>query len=92
MTRRDWPGAVWNLYMKRRFSLSIIFFVTAVIAGAAYLGVHNATEPEIEAATPPVTVPVTRGDVQQTVTAPGQLIGTQEVLLGLPLTTSLRPA
>lgn len=31
----------------------------------------------------PVTVPVTEGDVQQTVTAPGQLVGTQEKLLGL---------
>jgi HlyD family secretion protein len=31
----------------------------------------------------PPTVPVSRGDVQQTVIAPGQLVGTQETVLGM---------
>ena len=33
----------------------------------------------------PVTVPVSRGDVAQTVTAPGQLVGIQERMLGVDI-------
>ncbi|MGH2592456.1 MAG: efflux RND transporter periplasmic adaptor subunit, partial [Anaerolineae bacterium] len=54
-----------------------------LIVGAAYLGFQS-SQPEASAATEaPPTVPVDRGDVQKTVTAPGKLIGTGEVVLSM---------
>lgn len=55
----------------------------AVIGGAGYLGYvrSNTAVPEIPIA--PITVAVSQGDVQKTVTAPGQLVGTQEQLLSM---------
>ena len=40
-------------------------------------------EPEAVVAQAPVTIPVTQGEVARTVTAPGQLVGTQEMVLGV---------
>lgn len=64
------------------FIIGLILAVTAVSI-AALLGYQDA---QTAVATPPpkpVTVPVSRGDVTQTVTAPGQLVGTQEQMLGV---------
>lgn len=61
------------------FSILII----GAIGGAAYLGSQN-RQPETTAVpSQPTTVNVTRGIVQQTVTAPGQVVGVQEVVLGM---------
>lgn len=55
----------------------------SIIGGAAYLGVAQ-NEPTVsDAPTAPITVAVSRGNVQKTVTAPGQLIGTREELLSM---------
>ncbi len=64
------------------FILALLLGATAV-AIAAFQGYKNrqttATLPEPT----PITVPVTRGSVAQTVTAPGQLVGVQEQMLGV---------
>jgi multidrug efflux pump subunit AcrA (membrane-fusion protein) len=69
--------------MRRWVNLIGILLLMGLIGGAGYLGYLNA-QPEV-ATTPaaPVTVAVSRGLVQQTVTAPGQLVGTWEVILGM---------
>lgn len=69
--------------MKTWLTILAIVLIIGIIGGAGYLGLRNG--PAEAGSTPqaPVTVPVTRGDVQQTVTAPGQVVGTREVLLGL---------
>jgi HlyD family secretion protein len=57
--------------------------VLALIGGAGYFGFRTtqpAVEPTISA---PQTVLVTRGDVRQTVSAPGQLVTTRQVDLAL---------
>lgn len=65
-----------------KFWLSIIIFVAMlIIGGAAYLGTQS-VDTTRELPPTPVTVPVTRGDVRQTVTAPGLLVGTKDALLG----------
>lgn len=67
--------------MKTWMLLLIAILIVALVGGAGYLGSRSA---RVEA-TPeaPTTAAVTRGDVQQTVTAPGQVIGTREVVLGM---------
>lgn len=68
----------------RRFILivGIILAITAV-STAALLAYQNAQTAVPTPAPKPVTVPVSRGDVTQTVTAPGQLVGVQEQMLGV---------
>lgn len=62
--------------------LGIVGMITAVSV-AGYFG-YQSVQPEVEATPPPpITVAVTQGDVAKTVTAPGQLVGTQEVVLGM---------
>jgi HlyD family secretion protein len=69
--------------MKPWLIVSLIIIAIAAIAGAGYLGSRSVAVTEDSTPQAPVTVAVTRGEVQQTVTAPGQLVGTQEKLLGL---------
>ncbi len=67
----------------RVLALLIIMLAGVVIAGAGYLGkqsVHGSVPPAAQA---PVTVQVTRGDVQDTITAPGQVVGTRQATLAL---------
>ena len=57
-----------------------IVFIVLVIAGMGYLGFRSTQAgPSTPAA--PQTVTVARGDVQRTVTAPGQLVGTRQATL-----------
>ncbi len=64
-------------------------FILALLLGAtaiAIIAVQRYQTQQTIAAIPepkPVTVPVSRGDVAQTVTAPGQLVGVQERMLGV---------
>ncbi|MCZ6530146.1 MAG: efflux RND transporter periplasmic adaptor subunit [Chloroflexi bacterium] len=67
--------------MKRRNVTLLIGFASILIATMAYLGHRSAQAEASNPAQAPVTVPVTRGDVQRTVTAPAQVIGTNEVFL-----------
>lgn len=69
--------------MKRWGIILSIGLALIVVGGAGYLGarsVRGETTPAVQA---PTTVEVTRGDVQQTVTAPGQLAGLRQVTLAL---------
>ena len=50
-----------------------------VIGGAGYLGARGARQQSTPTVEVPTTVEVARGDVQQTVTAPGTLVGTRQV-------------
>ncbi len=68
--------------MKKWYLWLIIPLVIAIIGGAGYLGAQSGQVEASDTPQAPTTVAVTRGDVQQTVTAPGQLVGTREVLLG----------
>jgi HlyD family secretion protein len=57
--------------------------ISVLVGLAGYLGFRSA-QPEAPAAIDvPPTVPVDRGDVQRTVTAPGRLIGTGEIVLSM---------
>jgi HlyD family secretion protein len=56
--------------------------IIVIISAVGYWGYRRASTPPTDNPVTPVTVTVTRGDVQQTVTAPGQLVGRKEVLSG----------
>jgi hypothetical protein len=66
--------------MKLWIILLIGLLVIAVVV-AGYLGFRSTQVDPSLTATPPATVPVTRGSIQQTVTAPGLLEGTRQVRL-----------
>lgn len=66
----------------KRWAIPIVITLI-LVGGAAYLGFQS-VQPEASTATEaPPTVPVERGDVQKTVTAPGRLIGTGETVLSM---------
>ncbi|MBN1658320.1 MAG: efflux RND transporter periplasmic adaptor subunit [Anaerolineae bacterium] len=65
----------------RRWVILFIVLALALVGGAGYLGTHSAQSRATSAAQAPTTVEVTRGNVQQTVTAPGQLVATHQVTL-----------
>ncbi len=60
-----------------------IALALVVIGGAGYLGYARTNAAVPEAPAVPITVAVSQGDVQKTVTAPGQLVGTKEQLLSM---------
>jgi len=59
----------------------LLGLLVVAVAGAGYLGFRSTQVDVSLTPTPPVTVPVTRGGIQQTVTAPGLLEGTRQVKL-----------
>ncbi len=61
--------------------LLVILIAMALIVGAGYFGFRSARPQAKAAPQAPPTIPVTRGDVRQTVDGPGQLVGTQEMVL-----------
>ena len=67
--------------MKRWMLVLGAALVLVVIGGAGYLGARSAQQQATPEVQTPTTVEVTRGDVQQTVTAPGKLVGTRQVSL-----------
>lgn len=75
----------------RRWSIIILSIVLALsaIVGAGYLGLRGAQGQGTPAVQAPTTVDVTSGDVQQTVTAPGQLVGTRQVSLSFDVSGDL---
>lgn len=75
--------------MKRWFYFLLVVVALAVIGGAGYWGYRSPQTAVPTPPTAPVTIAVTQGDVQQTVTAPGQLVGTQQQMLGLDVSGRL---
>ncbi|MCA9983024.1 MAG: HlyD family efflux transporter periplasmic adaptor subunit [Anaerolineales bacterium] len=69
--------------MKRWLAVTGMLLTLGLIAGAGYWG-YQSGQTELPATpTAPVTIAVTQGDVQRTVTAPGQLVGTRQEMLGM---------
>jgi RND family efflux transporter MFP subunit len=69
--------------MKRWLIALVIVFILALIGGAGYLGLRSVRGQDSDAFPTPQTISVTRGDVAQTVTAPGQLVGTRQATLSM---------
>ena len=72
--------------MRRLRQLVLVVAILLLFVLAVYLGSQSrrgaSAGPETAASAPaPALVPVTRGDVTQTILAPGQLVGTREVIL-----------
>ncbi|MCL5998608.1 MAG: hypothetical protein M1546_21505, partial [Chloroflexi bacterium] len=66
--------------MKRLLTIIVVLAVVGGIGAAGYLGFASARKPEVSREVrAPATVPVTRGDVERAVTAPGQLVNAREM-------------
>ncbi len=75
--------------MKHWMVILLVIFVVAVIGGAGYMGTRSVQPESTPVPQAPLTVPVTRGNVQQTVTAPGKLVTTHQVDLALEVSGRL---
>lgn len=75
--------------MRRWVIIAVAVLAVTMISGAGYLGFRSAQGEENPAPAAPPTVPVERGDVQQTVVAPGQVMGMKEVVLGMDVSGRL---
>jgi len=75
--------------MRRIAFIISLILALMVVTIAALLGTQNAPTAVVTPPSQPVTVPVSRGDVVQTVTAPGQLVGIQERMLGVDVSGRL---
>ena len=67
--------------MNRWIAGLVAVLALGITAGAGYIGFHSAQPQQNAATTAPPTVAVDRGDVQQTIDAPGQLTSTREIML-----------
>jgi RND family efflux transporter MFP subunit len=67
--------------MKRSAVFPAVILAVAVIGGAGYWGYRSSLPVEVTETPAPPTVEVTRGDVQLTVTAPGQAVDAGETAL-----------
>ncbi len=67
--------------MKRWIVVLVVVFAVVAVVGAGYLGTRSVQTESTPVPQAPLTVPVTRGDVQQTVTAPGKLVGIRQITL-----------
>jgi HlyD family secretion protein len=76
---------VVGAYLGYRSSSGDGDFVAALGNTLRLLTSAQGSAAEAETPAPPPTVAVTRGDVQQTVIAPGQLVGLREHVLSLPV-------
>ena len=76
--------------MKRVIIGLLIIAGIAAVGAAGYLGFASAQKPQAEPAVrPPATVDVTRGSVEQTITAPGQVVSKRELSLGMSVSGKL---
>ncbi|WP_420643315.1 HlyD family efflux transporter periplasmic adaptor subunit [Candidatus Leptofilum sp.] len=69
--------------MKRWMIIVAAMLGLAVVGGAGYWGYVSQQTAVPTTPSAPVTIAATQGDVQRTVTAPGQLVGTQQMMLGM---------
>ncbi len=67
----------------KRWTLPVVVLAVAIIGASGYLGSRGAAGENAGAVQPPATVAVTRGEVQQLVSAPGHLVGTRRVTLAM---------
>mgnify|MGYP001795440071 CR=1 FL=1 len=67
--------------MNRGLIVILTLLALGVIGGAGVWGYVSVQEPEETAVVAPITVPVTKGEVRRTVTAPGQVVGIKEQML-----------
>lgn len=67
--------------MKRWPVLLAVVSVLVLVGGAGYFGTRSVQGASTSAAQAPTTVDVTRGEVQQTVTAPGRFVAAHQVTL-----------
>ncbi len=67
--------------MKRGWIVLLVILGLAAVGGAGYWGSRSAEAEETPVVEAPPVVSVTRGDVAQTVTAPGTLVGTRKLTL-----------
>ncbi|HEY68799.1 MAG TPA: efflux RND transporter periplasmic adaptor subunit [Thermoflexia bacterium] len=75
--------------MKRGTMILIGLVALALIGTASYFGFRSTQPAAVPTPSAPRTVPVTRGDVRQTVNAPGQLVTTRQVDLTLDVSGRL---
>jgi RND family efflux transporter MFP subunit len=69
--------------VKRWVLALLVLVVVALVGGAGYLGFYTTQAESEELPPPPETVSVVRSDVEQTVSAPGLLVTTQQIDLAL---------
>jgi HlyD family secretion protein len=69
--------------MKRPIGVLLIVLALVAVGGGGYLGTRSAQGKTSFTFEPPATLEVTRGDVRQTVTAPGLLVGIRQATLAL---------
>jgi len=67
--------------MKRSAAIPVVFLALVVIGGAGFYGYRTSQPPQVTQEPAPPTVDVSRGDVQLTVTAPGQAVDAGETAL-----------
>jgi len=75
--------------MKRWMILPVALLVIVVVAGAGYLGFASSPKSTNNAVQAPPTVPVSRGDVTLSVTAPGSAVNTRQVGLSMGVSGQL---
>jgi len=75
--------------MRRIVFIAGLILATTAVTIAALVGYQNAQTAAPTLPVKPVTVPVSRGEVAQTVTAPGQLVSVRERMLGVDVTGRL---
>ena len=69
--------------MKLFTILSAVIGIVVLVGAVGYVGYRSASGDERTVQRTPATVAVSKGDVQQTVVAPGRAVGTHEVMLGM---------
>jgi HlyD family secretion protein len=67
----------------------VVVLALGLIGGAGYWGFQRARPAARTTVVAPPTVPVTRGDVQQTITAPGQMVSTHEMTVSATVAASI---
>lgn len=80
--------------MRQPIWIWMLLLATPLVAGGGYL-LSQRSSGGIEAdqgPARPITVPVSRGNVDKTVTAPGRLVGLEEGYLSFPAGGRLRPS
>ncbi len=75
--------------MNRRIAGLVVVLALGLIGGAGYWGFQRARPAASTTVVAPSTVPVGRGDVQLTITAPGQLVSTHEMKVSATVAASI---
>ena len=69
--------------MRKSIVLVVAVVAAATVMAAGYFGFQSAAPDESAVPAAPITIAVSRGDVEQTVTAPGLVLGTLEMALSM---------